>query len=420
MTVEITKLLNGMTVVTDSLETLETVSLGVWVKAGTRFETTDNNGVSHLLEHMAFKGTTKRSARDIVEEIETVGGQLNAFTARENTAFHATVLKDNVSIAIDIIGDILQNSVFDQEELERERAVVLQEIGQAQDIPDEIVFDQFQSTAFPSQPLGLSILGFPEVVDSMTRETLMSYMEAYYTPQRMIFAAAGKLKHETIVAMVEAQFDNSEPREIRLPKPASYQGGDWRESRDLEQTHLVLGFESVGFQNPGYYATAVAASVLGGGMSSRFFQEIREKRGLAYSIYSFNSVYSDGGLFGVYAGTSEDGLVELVRTLCDELIKSANSIEDKELDRARAQMRTGIVMSLESTTARCEQIAQQIASFGRILPIDELIDKVDSLSCNDIEYAIGKLLTSNPTIAAIGPISRLAPYDEIADRLRSG
>ena len=155
-------------------------------------------------------------------------------------------------------------------------------------------------------------------------------------------------------------------------------------------------------------------------MSSRFFQEIREKRGLAYSIYSFNSVYSDGGLFGVYAGTSEDGLVDLVRTLCDELIKSANSIEDKELDRARAQMRTGIVMSLESTTARCEQIAQQIASFGRILPIDELIDKVDSLSCNDIEYAIGKLLTSNPTIAAIGPISRLAPYDEIADRLRSG
>ena len=193
MTVEITKLLNGMTVVTDNLETLETVSLGIWVRAGPRFETIDNNGVSHLLEHMAFKGTAKRSARDIAEEIENVGGQLNAFTARETTAFHATVLKDNVSTAIDIIGDILQNSVFDQEELEREQAVVLQEIGQALDIPDEIVFDHLQSTAFPGQPLGLSILGFPEVVDSMTRETLISYMEAHYTPQQMIFAAAGNL-----------------------------------------------------------------------------------------------------------------------------------------------------------------------------------------------------------------------------------
>jgi len=420
MTVEITKLLNGMTVVTDNLETLETVSLGIWVRAGPRFETIDNNGVSHLLEHMAFKGTAKRSARDIAEEIENVGGQLNAFTARETTAFHATVLKDNVGIAIDIIGDILQNSVFDQEELERERAVVLQEIGQALDTPDEIVFDHLQSTAFPGQPLGLSILGFPEVVDSITRETLISYMETHYTPPQMIFAAAGKLKHAAIVAMVEAQFDNAGPREISPPMPASYQGGDWRKSRDLEQTHFALGFESVGFQNRKYFANALAASVLGGGMSSRLFQEIREKRGLAYSIYSFNSVYSDGGLFGVYAGTSEDGLVELVPTLCDELLKSANSIEDKELDRARAQMRTGIVISLESTMARCEQIAHQFAMFGRILPIDELLDKVESLSCADIESAIGQLLTSNPTIAAIGPISRLAPYDEIANRLRAG
>ena len=420
MTVEITKLPNGMTVVTDSLETLETVSLGVWIKAGARFETTDNNGVSHLLEHMAFKGTTMRSARDIVEEIEAVGGQLNAFTARETTAFHATVLKDNVNVAINIISDILQNSVFDQEELERERAVVLQEIGQASDIPDEIAFDHFQSTAFPGQPLGLPILGFPEIVDRMTRDTLIGYMETHYTPQQMIFSAAGKLEHGAIVAMVEAKFHNAQTKEISPPMPASYQGGDWRKPRDLEQTHFVLGFESVGFQNPGYYATAVATSVLGGGMSSRLFQEIREKRGLAYSIYSFNSVYSDGGLFGVYAGTSEDGLVELVPTLCDELLKSVNSIEGIELDRARAQMRTGIVMSLESTAARTEQIAHQIAMFGRVLPIDELMDKVNSLSCADIERAISQLLTSNPTIAAIGPVNRLASHDEIADHLRAG
>ena len=407
-------------VVTDTLETLETVSLGVWVKAGARFETADNNGVSHLLEHMAFKGTTKRSAREIVEEIEAVGGQLNAFTAREITAFHATVLKDNVSIAIDIIGDILQNSVFDQEELERERAVVLQEISQALDIPDEIVFDHFQSTAFPGQPLGRPVLGFPEVVESMTRDTLMSYMGTHYTPPQMIFSAAGKLEHAAIVAMVNAQFGNARTGEIKQPIAASYQGGDWRKVRDLEQCHFVLGFDSVGFQDRGYYATVLAASVLGGGMSSRLFQEIREKRGLAYSIYSFNSAYSDGGLFGVYAGTSQNGLMELVPTLCDELLKSANSIEDNELDRARAQMRTGIVMSLESTAARSEQIARQIAMFGRFIPINELMEEVDALSCADIECAIGQLLSSNPTIAAIGPVNHLASYDDIKTRLRAG
>ena len=420
MTVETTKLPNGMMVVTDCLETLETVSRGVWVKAGARFETADNNGVSHLLEHMAFKGTIRRSARDIAEEIETVGGHLNAFTAREITAFHATVLKDNVDVAIDIIADILQNSVFDQRELERERAVVLQEIGQALDTPDDFIFDYFQSTAFPDQPLGRPILGSPEVVDSMTRNTLMNYMEMHYTPSQMIFSAAGKLKHDAIVRMVDAQFPNARTGNLGPPVPAFYQGGDWRKSRDLEQIHSVIGFESVGFQDPDYYAIAVAASVLGGGMSSRLFQEIREKRGLAYSIYCFNSAYSDSGLFGVYAGTGEDGLVELVPALCDELLKSTSSIEDKELDRARAQMRTGIVMSLESTAARSEQIARQIAMFGRIIPIDELIDEVDALSSADIERAIGRLINSSPTIAAIGPINRLASYGDIAGRLRAG
>ena len=420
MTVKTTKLSNGMMVVTDCLERLETVSLGVWIRAGARFETADVNGVSHLLEHMAFKGTTQRSAKDIVEEIENVGGQLNAFTAREVTAFQATLLKDKIGIAIDIIGDILQNSVFDEEELERERAVVLQEIGQALDNPDEIVFDHFQSTAFPNQPLGRPVLGVPEVVDKITRKTLMSYMEAYYTSPQMVFSAAGNLKHDDIVDLVDARFDRTQISKMGLPVGASYQGGDWRESRDLEQSHFVLGFESVGFQDPEYYATAVGASIIGGGMSSRLFQEIREKRGLAYSIYSFNSAYSDSGLFGIYAGTSEEGLAELVPTLCEELLKSANSIEDIELDRARGQMRTGIVMSLESTAARSEQIARQISMFGRIIPIEELMDEIDALTCADIQCAIGQLLTSNPTIAAIGPVNRLASYDDVASRLRVG
>jgi predicted Zn-dependent peptidase len=419
MTVEITKLANGMTIVTDRLDTVETVSLGVWVQAGSRFETAANNGVSHLLEHMAFKGTARRSARDIAEEIEAVGGHLNAFTSREMTAFHATTLKDNVDVAIDIIGDILQNSVFDQQELEREREVVLQEIGQAFDTPDDIVFDHFQSTAFPEQPLGRPVLGPPEIVASMTRDTLMGYMGTHYTPPRMIFAAAGKLDHDVIVAMVEAQFSRVEAGIVEQPAAALYRGGDIRETRDLEQVHFVLGFESVSFHDPDYYAIAVAASTLAGGMSSRLFQEIREKRGLVYSIYGFNSAYSDGGLFGIYAGTGEDGLAELVPVLCDELIKSTSTIEEKELGRARAQMRTGIVMSLESTAARAEQIARQITVFDRVMPIEELIEKVEALSCADIERAISRLLSSDPTVAAIGPVSRLPSYDDIASRLKA-
>ena len=419
MTVEITKLANGMTIVTDRLDTVETVSLGVWVQAGSRFETAANNGVSHLLEHMAFKGTAQRSARDIAEEIEAVGGQLNAFTSREITAFHATTLKDNVDVAIDIIGDILQNSVFDQQELEREREVVLQEIGQAFDTPDDIVFDHFQSTAFPEQPLGRPVLGPPEIVASMTRDTLMGYMGTHYTSPRMIFAAAGKLDHDVIVAMVEAQFSRVEAGIVEQPAAALYRGGDIRETRDLEQVHFVLGFESAGFHDPDYYAIAVAASTLAGGMSSRLFQEIREKRGLVYSIYGFNSAYSDGGLFGIYAGTGEEGLAELVPVLCDELIKSTSTIEEKELGRARAQMRTGIVMSLESTAARAEQIARQITVFDRVMPIEELIEKVEALSCADIERAISRLLSSDPTVAAIGPVSRLPSYDDIANRLKA-
>ncbi|MBK19843.1 MAG: peptidase M16 [Rhodospirillaceae bacterium] len=419
MTVDVTKLPNGLTVVTDRLETVETVSLGVWVQAGARFETAANNGVSHLLEHMAFKGTAKRSARDIAEEIEAVGGHLNAFTSREITAFHATILKDNIDIAIDIIGDILQNSVFDQDELERERAVVLQEIGQSFDTPDDVVFDHFQSTAFPDQPLGRPVLGPPEIVASMTRDTLMGYMGTHYTPQRMIFSAAGKLDHDAVVAMVERQFASLENNDLKEPAAAHYRGGDMREARDLEQAHLVLGFKSAGFHDPDYYAVAVAASVLGGGMSSRLFQEIREKRGLVYSIYGFNSAYSDSGIFGVYAGTGEKGLLELVPSLCDELKRSTSSIQEKELARARAQMRTGIVMSLESTAARAEQIARQIAVFGRVLSIEELIEKVDALRTSDIEQAIARLLSSDPTIAAIGPVGQLPSYEEIAEQLKA-
>ena len=344
---------------------------------------------------------------------------MNAFTSREVTAFHSTILKDNVSIAIDIISDILRDSVFDQEELEREKTVILQEIGQALDTPDEIIFDYFQSTAFPNQPLGHSVLGPRNNVENITRDTLLNFMREYYVSSRMIFSAAGNLEHAAIVSAVESNFSHIRNAKADNPVAAIYEGGDYRRIRDLEQAHLVIGFNSVGVHDPDFYAISVAASVLGGGMSSRLFQEIREKRGLVYSIYGFNSAYSDVGLFGIYAGTNESGLLDLIPHLCDELLKSSESIRERELECARAQIRTGIVMSLESTAARAEQIARQVALFGRSISIEEILTKVDALTCADIECAIKRLLSSSPTVAALGPVQNLLPYHDIEKRLKA-
>jgi predicted Zn-dependent peptidase len=418
MTVEQSELSNGMRVVTDRMESVETVSLGVWTRVGTRYEDASLNGVSHMLEHMAFKGTARRDARGIAEEIEAVGGHLNAFTSREVTAYHATVLKEDVPLAVDIVADILQHSLFEQGELEREREVVLQEIGQANDTPEDVVFDSFQLAAYPDQPLGMPVLGPPEIVSGLTRDQLIGYMQTHYSAPRMVFAAAGKLDHDEIVGLVEDHFADLPAGEGTPTDAAAYRGGDAREDRTLEQGHLVMGFDGVGYHDPDYYAAGVASTLLGGGMSSRLFQEIREKRGLVYSIYSFASSYSDGGLFGVYAGTGEQGLGELMPVLCDELARAATDIGGEELARAKAQLRAGIVMSLESSYSRSEQIAGQVGIYGAAVPIEELQSRIAAVTEEDVMRVIARILSSAPTIAAIGPIKALESYDAVSARLR--
>ena len=417
MTVELTQLASGIRVVTHRMDSVESASLGIWARVGTRYEDASVNGVSHMLEHMAFKGTARRDARGIAEEIEAVGGQLNAFTAHEVTAYHATVLKEDVPLAVDIVGDILQHSLFDQGELERERHVVLQEIGQANDTPEDVVFDRYQSTAYPDQPLGWPVLGPPEVVAGLTRDQLADHLHTHYTAPRMVFAAAGKLNHAEIVALVEAHFSDLPTGAGRPSEPSVYCGGEAREEKALEQAHLVMGFDGVGYHDPDYYAAGVAATVLGGGMSSRLFQEIREKRGLVYSIYSFTSSYSDGGLFGVYAGTGEEGLAELMPVLCDELGKATADIKEEEVARAKAQLRAGIVMSLESSHARAEQLARQVGIYGAPIAIDELQRRIADVTAADVMRVIARILSSAPTIAAIGPIKALESYDAIRARI---
>ncbi len=417
MTARVTALDNGLRVATQTMDSVESASLGVWVGAGTRDEEPEINGAAHLLEHMAFKGTKRRSALAIAQEIEAVGGHLNAYTSRENTAYYARVLKDDTALAVDIVSDILQHSVLDPEELSRERTVVLQEIGQAADTPDDIIFDHFQATAYPDQALGRPVLGTAEIVGGMRRERLADFMTSYYGGSRLVLAAAGKVDHDALVDQAARAFENLPDASPSDAEPARYAGGEYREARDLEQLHLVFGFPGFGHQDPDMYAESVLSSLLGGGMSSRLFQEIREKRGLVYAIYSFTAFYRDGGMFGIYAGTGDAMAEELVPVLCEEVRKLADDVTEEEVARSRTQLKAGLLMGLESTSNRCEQLGQHMLMFGRPIPTAEVVEKVDAVDAAAVSRVAKRLLQQPLTLAAMGPVDHLEPYERILERL---
>ena len=415
--VRITRLPSGLTVVTERMERVETVSLGAYVAAGTRNEAAEENGVSHFLEHMAFKGTERRSAAEIAEEIEAVGGHMNAYTAREQTAYFVKVLKEDTALAADIIGDIVTHSVFDHAELERERGVILQEIGQANDTPDDIIFDQFQETAFPGQPMGRPTLGTEPIIRAMPREALLGYMRSHYSTDNVVVAAAGALEHEAVVNLVGRHFADLRSQTPPQALPGVYEGGEIREARDLDQVHIVLGFPGVAYSDPDYYAVLLLSTLLGGGMSSRLFQEVREKRGLVYSIYSFAAPYLDSGVFGIYAGTGEQEAAELIPVTLEELRKVQHEVSEKELARARAQVKASVLMSLESTGSRCEQLARQLQVFGRVIPTSETVAKINAVTIDDVRRAAAKLFRAKPTLAALGPAGKVPALPDIAERL---
>ncbi|MBL8709053.1 MAG: insulinase family protein [Rhodospirillaceae bacterium] len=415
--VEITTLDNGFRIASDRMDSVETVSLGVWVGIGTRHEAAAENGVSHLLEHMAFKGTARRSARDIAVEIENVGGVLNAYTGREQTAYYAKVLADDTALALDLIADILQHSTYDAEELERERGVIIQEIGQAEDTPDDIVFDHFQETAFPAQSMGRPVLGKAEIIAELKAEAIAAYQRSRYRPGNMVLAASGRIDHARLVDLAMRAFDHLPPGGGEIHEPARYQGGEQRLSRELEQVHVVLGFDGIGIHDPDYYASAVLSQVFGGGMSSRLFQEVREKRGLVYGIHSFASAWSDAGLFGIYAGTGESEAGELLPIVCDELLKLPEDISEEELRRAAAQLKAGILMSREKTSARCEQLAAQILIHNRPIPPAEIVSKVDAVTIDDLARVARRLIASSPTLTAMGPVGRVMDLASLRSRL---
>ena len=413
----VTTLPSGLTVLTERMERVETISFGAYVGAGTRHEMAAENGVAHFLEHMAFKGTNRRSAIDIAEAIENVGGHINAYTSREQTAYYVKLLKEDLALGADIIGDILCHSTFELEEMERERGVILQEIGQANDTPDDIVFDHFQAAAYPAQPMGRPVLGTEPIIRAMRRDTLHGFMSQHYTPDNMVIAASGNLYHEQVVDMVQQHFADLPTAERLPPMTADYMGGEYRELRDLDQAHIVLGFESPGYGEADYYPAMLLSTLLGGGMSSRLFQEIRERRGLVYSIYSFTAPAQDGGLFGIYAGTGESEAAELIPVTLEELEKVQDKVNIAELDRARAQLKAGLLMSLESTGSRCEQLARQWQVFGRVIPASETVAKINAVTIEDVCAAARKIFRRKPTLATIGPVDQVPSFSTIMERL---
>lgn len=404
MNVRITTLPNGLRVATDAMASVETVSLGVWAGVGTRHETAEANGVAHMLEHMAFKGTTGRSARQIAEEIESVGGQMNAHTGREQTAYYVKLLKGDLALGVDILADILQRSVFDPEELARERIVVLQELGQAEDTPDDIIFDHFQATAYPDQAIGRPVLGQAEIIERMSRESLLDYRQRRYGARNMVLVAAGAVDHDKLVELAAQGFADLPAVADESLEPAHYVGGVFRENDHLEQVHLVVGFPGVAYADADYYSAMVLATLLGGGMSSRLFQEIRERRGLCYSISAYAVPFLDGGIFAVYTGTGTREAPELVDVLAGELAGAMRAAAEEELTRARVQLKAGLLMALESTNARMDALGSQLLIYGRPISPEEMVDRIDAVGAADVARVARRIFGGRPTMAAMGPL----------------
>jgi predicted Zn-dependent peptidase len=421
MKIEISKLANGLTVVTDPMPGLESAAVGVWVDCGGRHETRPVMGVSHMLEHMAFKGTLRRNAREIAEEIEAVGGFLNAYTSREQTAFHARVLKADVPLAVDILADILTHPTFDQAELERERQVVLQELGQARDTPDDIVFDHLQTAIYPDQPMGWPILGDEKTVSGFTREDLQTYMGANYRTGGMTLIASGAVQHEAFVALAQQHFSELKAGPAPLALAARYGGGDVRADDDLEQVHVTYAFPGVASADADFYTAQVYVSALGGGMSSRLFQEAREKRGLCYSIYAFAQTFRDGGAIGIYSGTGESEAGEISAVVAGEMAALAATATETEIGRAKAQLKSGLLMGLERPATRTEQIAGQLSAYGRVIPLEELISKLDAVDASAVRrFGERVMATDRPAMAAVGPLGKLESHDTFAARFGAG
>ncbi|NNK16155.1 MAG: insulinase family protein [Sulfitobacter sp.] len=411
------RLSNGFRIVTENMPGLASASIGIWVSAGGRHETPQQNGIAHFLEHMAFKGTKRRTSLQIAEAIEDVGGYINAYTSREVTAYYVRVLENDVALGLDVIADILRNPILDSNEIEVERGVILQEIGQALDTPDDVIFDWLQEQAYPDQPLGRTILGPSERVSSFSRDDLQSFIADHYGPEQMILAAAGAVNHDEIVKLAEQLFGDMTPKAPFQMQTAQFQGGETRQIKTLEQAHFALGFESPGYRADDIYVAQIYASALGGGMSSRLFQEIRENRGLCYTIFAQAGAYADTGMTTIYAGTSAEQLPELATITIDEMKRAASDMSPAEVARARAQMKAGLLMGLESPSNRAERLARLVQIWDRVPPLSETIEKIDAVTTGDVRDLAQRMAEAAPAALALyGPVENAPSLVDLQER----
>ena len=409
----------GLTIASDKISSAETIAICIFVKTGSRHEHESQNGLSHFLEHMAFKGTKTRSAKMIAEEFDAIGGQFNAYTSHEETVYYAKVLKNDWRIALDILTDIVQNSTYDADEMEKERGVILQEIAQYQDIPDSVVADNFQAIAYPNQAIGRSILGTTDFIKKVGRKKMIDYVESRYHTHNIIVSAAGNIEHASFSTMVQEKFATLPNCGEIHAQPSIYVGGESRQYKDLEQVNICLGFKGPAYTDDNYYVHRMASLILGGGMSSRLFQEVREKRGLAYHISSYPQSFFDGGIFTITAGTSQEDVNALLDVTIEELKKICDEVSIDELQRAKAQVKANTLMSRESVSARAEKLAANIASFNRYITPEEVLEKLERISEKDITVAMSSLINKEngkPTLASLGKIDNMYNYEDIINK----
>lgn len=417
MSVAVSTLANGLRVATDEMAEVGTAAISLAFRAGARNEAAAEHGLAHLLEHMAFKGTARRSARDIAEAIEEVGGDLNAATGSEVTAYEARVLTEDVPLALDLLADIVASPAFDEAELAREKGVILQEIGGVEDTPDDLVHDLVQEAAFSGQPVGRPILGTPRTVAALSRGDLVGFRTRHYGASAAVLVVAGAIRHDEVVAAAERLLGGLPTTAAATADPAHWTGGERRLVRELEQAHVVVAWPGRPLGAADVLALQMFTNVVGGGMSSRLFQEVRERRGLAYTVHAFHDGFSDGGMFGVYAGTAAEDVAELFPVMLDEVGAAAAELGEREVARAKAQMRMSLELVREQTAARADRLSQQLFIFGRPLPPAEILDRLEAITVAEVRAAGAAALAGAAAVAGVGPVGAMWEPVRIAERL---
>lgn len=412
------RLSNGIRVITDSQPTADSVTLGAWVGVGSRFEQKTESGISHFLEHMAFKGTTTRTALQIAKEIEQVGGFINAYTGQDVTAYHARMLKKDMDIGLNIIADITQHATMDEKELNTEKGVIIQEINMYKDQPHYVAETNFEATAYPNQPLGRDIAGDPEVIRTMTPKKMLDYVHSHYATDRIIISAVGPIQHDTFVKKCEKLFGDFTLKKSPSAEKAHYQGGFKYVKKPHEQVNLILGFEGESYTSPDIWKSKVLAAILGGGMTSRLFQEIREKRGLVYTIHAYSSSETDTGIWGVYAGTGEKELKVLMPVLLDELRKATHKITAEEVQQAQTRLQAALLMRNENIAEHADMNAIETLRYGKVRSKESLVKAIRSVTAKDVQHYAAKIFATKPTVSCLGPIGQMMDYDAILKGLK--